>query len=49
MLDATLLPPYLQILNSNIQTLDLDENQIGNEGATAIANSLANNTKLKRL
>ena len=35
--------------NSNIQTLDLDENQIGTEGATAIANSLANNTNLETL
>ena len=35
--------------NCNIQTLDLEINQIGNEGATAIADSLTNNTKLKRL
>ena len=35
--------------NSNIQHLSLRTNQIGNEGATAIANSLANNTKLKSL
>ena len=35
--------------DSNIRTLDLGINQIGNEGANAIANSLANNTKLEVL
>jgi len=43
------LATLLEDPNSNIQTLCLDENQIGKEGATAIANSLANNTKLKKL
>ena len=43
------LSTLLEDPNSNIQILDLDENQIGNEGATAIANSLANNTKLQTL
>jgi len=33
----------------NLHTLELQGNDIGNEGAIAIANSLVNNTKLKRL
>ena len=43
------LATLLEDPNSNIQTLDLDENQISNEGATAIANSLVNNTKIQTL
>ena len=35
--------------NCNLKLLSLERNQIVNEGATAIANSLANNTKLKSL
>ena len=35
--------------NCNLKLLSLETNQIGNEGATAIANSLANNTTLKTL
>jgi len=35
--------------NSNICSLDLRENNIGNVGATAIANGLVNNTKLRSL
>ena len=33
----------------NLHTLELQGNDIGNEGAIAIANSLVNNTKLKKL
>jgi len=33
--------------NNNFQYLDFSYNQIGDDGAVAIANSLANNTKLK--
>ena len=33
--------------NCNLQYLDLSSNQIGDDGAIAIANSLANNSKLK--
>ena len=43
------LATLLEDPNSNIQTLDLETNQIDNEGATAIADSLANNTTLKKL
>ena len=39
----------LEHTNCNIKLLSLETDQIGNEGATTIANSLANNTKLKRL
>ena len=34
---------------SNLHSLDLSGNSIGNEGATILANSLSNNTKLKNL
>ena len=43
------LATLLEDTNCNLQHLYLDYNRIDNEGATAIANSLANNTKLKRL
>jgi Ran GTPase-activating protein (RanGAP) involved in mRNA processing and transport len=35
--------------NSNLHTLNLEENLIGNDGAIALTNSLANNTKLRKL
>ena len=43
------LSTLLEHTNCNIQTLDLETNQIDNEGATVIADSLANNTTLKKL
>ena len=43
------LATLLADTNSNLQILELQTNQIDNEGATAIANSLANNTKLQWL
>ena len=39
----------LEHTSCNLKLLKLETNQIGNEGATAIANSLVNNTKLKWL
>ena len=35
--------------NSNLHTLGLQSNDIGNEGATILINSLGNNTKLRKL
>jgi len=46
---CVVLAPLLQDPSSNLHTLDIRNNQIGNEGAIAIANSLANNNKLKTL
>ena len=43
------LATLLQDPTCNLVTLDLHDNQTGNEGAIAIANSLANNNKLKKL
>ena len=43
------LVTLLDHTNFNLQSLDLESNQIGNEGATAIANSLFNNTKIQTL
>ena len=43
------LATLLADTNCNLQMLHLDRNQIGSEGETAIADSLANNTKLKGL
>ena len=39
----------LKDTNSKLRSLDLRENNIGDVGATAIANGLVNNTKLQRL
>ena len=47
--NASALATLLADPNSNLQFLNLNTNQIGNEGATVIANSLANNIKLKTL
>ena len=44
-----LLSRLLQNSNCNLHTLILDDNSIGNDGAAALANSLSNNTKLKKL
>ena len=43
------LTTLLQDPNCNLHTLILNHNRINNEGAIAIANSLANNNKLKKL
>jgi len=43
------LATLLEDPHCSLQTLELYENQIGNEGATAIAISLSNNTKLQKL
>ena len=43
------LATLLADTNCNLKLLNLDTNRIGTEGATAIANSLANNTTLKKL
>jgi len=43
------LATLLQDPSCNLVTLDIHHNQIGNEGAIAIANSLANDDKLKKL
>jgi hypothetical protein len=43
------LVTLLKHTKTNLQTLYLDENQIDHEGATAIADSLAKNTTLKKL
>ena len=43
------LATLLEDPHCSLQTLDLDENRINNEGATAIADSLVNNTKLQTL
>ena len=39
----------LEDQNSNLRNLGLDRNAIGNEGTLSLANSLLNNTKLKKL
>ena len=44
-----LLSRLLQNSNCNLHTLILDDNSIGNDAAAALANSLSNNTKLKKL
>jgi len=43
------LASLLQDPNCNIITLQLRANDIGNEGATAVANSLSNNTKVQEI
>ena len=43
------LATLLEDGNYNLRVLDLEDNAIDNDGAIALTNSLANNTKLKRL
>ena len=43
------LAALLEDPNSNLHTLNLEENLIGNDGAIALTNSLVNNTKLRKL
>lgn len=43
------LATLLEHSNSNLRTLNLEQNRIRNGGATTLANSLSNNTKLKEL
>jgi len=45
----SLATTLLEDPNSNLQTLVLNFNEIGTEGAIAIANGLSNNNKLKKL
>ena len=48
-LGCVILAPLLQDPSCNLHTLDMNNNQIFNEGAIAIANSLNNNNKLEKL
>ena len=43
------LATLLEDTDCNLQIIDLGSNDINNEGVTTLANSLANNTKLKHL
>ena len=43
------LAALLEDTGCNLQRLDLTNNRINNEGATTLANSLSNNTKMKEL
>jgi len=47
--DCSILATLLNDPNCNLHTLDIEDNNIGNQGATILANSLANNTKLRKL
>ena len=47
--DCSILAALLNDPNCNLHTLDIEDNNIGDQGATILANSLANNTKLRKL